>query len=434
MSNEKNVSRRKFLKYAAGGAVVVAAAAAGGAYYLSQPTQPTSSTMMASTSAMMASTSSMSQASAASSSSQPIVLGGLYPLTGGVSILGVQMRQNADLAIEEINNNGGVNGRQLVHVVEDTQSNPQVAVQMADKVVGQNNVSMIIGVLTSAERLAVASEVSTKLHVPFFSPVYYEGGLCNHFFFSDGAVPSQQVDPYVPWIMKNVGKTFYLIGSDYQWPRGTFAAVKKAVAAGGGTILGEDYFPFGTSEFSSELTKIAAAKPAVVFPLLAGSDDVAFEKQFYDFGLRKTIQHCSIGTTELEVAGIGEQAADGIITCSSYFMNINTAVNQSYVGRMKAKYGQDVIWEQMGEDSYDMVYLAAQALTKAGGTDPEAIISSLVGQTFNAPQGHVQINPDHHTSQNIYIGKVQAGVTNYFNILEYLGEFQTNECTAQQVA
>src|SRR5438093_8396221 len=158
------------------------------------------------------------------------------------------------MAVDEVNSRGGVNGSRINLLVEDTASDPPTAVQKAKKLINDDKVDVVIGTLSSAERWAVALSATNPAKAIYINPTYYEGGICNRYFFNVGAIPNQQIDPFIPWLMENKkAKTFFLGGSDYAWPHGSFAAVKAAVAKANGPIVGEDYSALGATDFPRTL-------------------------------------------------------------------------------------------------------------------------------------------------------------------------------------
>ena len=141
--------------------------------------------------------------------------------------------QCAELAVEEINAAGGVLGRQLTLLIEDDATDPRVTVEKANKLMKQDQVDAIVGMITSAERNAAVSVTAREQELVIY-PTYYEGGHCEKYLVCTGQIPNQSIDPFVPWIFENVGSTFYVAGSDYVWPRDTAKALRSAVEAAGG--------------------------------------------------------------------------------------------------------------------------------------------------------------------------------------------------------
>ena len=330
-----------------------------------------------------------------------IKMGALVPLTGFLAVLGPAMKNNAQMAVDDVNGQGGVNGSQIQLSFEDTASDPNTAVQKAKKLINDDKVDVIIGTLSSAERWAVALSATNPAKQIFINPAYYEGGICNRYFFNVGALPNQQIDPFIPWLVENKNaKTFFLGGSDYAWPHGSFAAVKAAVAKANGRIVGEEYSPLGATDFSGTLRKMQAAKADVVYPLYAGGDGITFLKQFVSFGLHKTSLAASTALSELIIGALPVQDSTGWVASFEYFMTINTPENKDFVQRYQAKFGSDAIMDSIGEGMRTCVELYVQGVQKAGSLDKEKVVDGMKAAQFGDPKGSIHIDG---TSQSAYL-------------------------------
>jgi urea transport system substrate-binding protein len=345
-----------------------------------------------------------------------IKIGFLTALTGLETILGETQLECAQMAVDEINAAGGVLGRQLTLLVEDDATDPRVTVEKANKLMKQDQVDVIVGMITSAERNAAVS-VTARAQELVIYPTYYEGGHCEKYLVCTGQIPNQSIDPFVPWIFENVGSTFYVAGSDYVWPRDTAKALRTTVEAAGGQILGEEYFPFGTTDFSSVFNRVRDAQPEVFWTMMAGSDAVAFVKQYASTGL--DIQVCTNGLDELFGAAVPEIA--GTISNQSYFMTLDTPANNAFVDAFQTKFGADKRINAISEATYDAVYLYARAIEEAGSTEVEPVLAALGTVEFDAPQGKVNIDPENqHMLTNSIIGR--ADERGMFAIIENFGQ------------
>jgi urea transport system substrate-binding protein len=240
-------------------------------------------------------------------------------------------------------------------------------------------------------------------------PTLYEAQECSKNCFYTGAVPNQQLDDFVPWIINTLGrKKFYLIGANYIYPKETNREVKALLQKHGGTTVAEEYSPLGSTEFSTNINKIASSGADIVFSDLVGDQIVAFYKQFKEFGITaKDIPICTPITTEQEIAAMGPENAVGHYTSFNYFQSVDTPQNKSFVERYKAKYGKNAVTNAVMEAAYFQTYFLAQALEKTKSTDADALIfEGLPGQEFQAPQGKVKIDEkNHHTWLWARIGK-----------------------------
>jgi ABC-type branched-subunit amino acid transport system substrate-binding protein len=341
---------------------------------------------------------------------EAIKMGALVPLSGITEILGPPMQNNAVLAVEDINGAGGVLGSRIELIVEDTASDPDTAVERARKLIRQDQVDVIVGVLTSAERWAVALSSTIPTETIYINPTYYEGGICNRYFFNVGALPNQQIDPFIPWLIENKGvSTFYLGGSDYAWPRGSFAAVKEAVEGAGGEIVGEEYSPLGAADFSAPLRRMTSAQPDVIYPLYAGADGVTFLNQLIDLGLHRDVVMASSAFSELVMPALPPEEITGWVASFEYFMSIDTPENQDFVQRYRERFGQDQIMDSIGEGMYTAVNLYAQGAEQAGSLDKEAVVDGMLEVEFEDPKGTIRIDEETHTAvMNDYIAEISS--------------------------
>jgi urea transport system substrate-binding protein len=317
-----------------------------------------------------------------------VKIGFLSALTGLETILGETQLNCFKLAVDEINAGGGAGGREIEYVVEDDQTTTKGAIEKARKLLSQDKVNVIIGLIASLEHVAVRS-VTTPAKRLLIYTTYYEGGVCEKYFVATGQVPNQQIEPMTKWLTKNVGKTVYVLGSDYIWPRKSTEAVEAAFQANGGKMVGAEFFPFGTQDFGPALEKVKAAKPDMVWIMVAGADGVTALKQYRSFGM--TPQLVSHGLDEIYSFAHPDLTA-GSISNQAYFMGLDNPKNKEFVASYQKKFGADKPINAIGEAAYDAAWLYALAVAKAGSTEDDKVIAALGQVEFEAPQGHVNIN------------------------------------------
>ena len=340
---------------------------------------------------------------------ETIKLGGLFHMTGDGSIWGPSMKQCMELAISEINAQGGVLGRQLEMVVEDDNTSPDIAVQKGTKMVQNNGVKALVGVVYSSVRAAVAANVAARYRVPYFYPTYWESQTsCGRYFISMGAIPNQQLDFFIPYLIEKHGPRMYCVGQDYIWPRVSIDYIEGLMKQHGGELVGKEFVPFDQSDWSSIIRRIKDAKPNVFFPFIGGNGLIACLKQFYDFGLGGT----AIASTlmdELYVPAFEPALRKGMLCSVSYLMELDNPVNKAFVAAYRKAYGADAILNNMGEGQYDSVYLWKLAVEKAGTFDVEKTVDALGGVSFNAPQGEISIDgTSNHAALHQIIAEVRA--------------------------
>lgn len=347
--------------------------------------------------------------SPAAASGDTIKVGILHSLSGTMAISETTVVEAEQLAIKEINAAGGVLGKQIEAVIEDGASDWPTFAEKATKLIDQDQVVTVFGCWTSASRKAVLPVFESKNHMLWY-PVQYEGQECSKNIFYTGAAPNQQIEPAVDWLLENKGKEFFLVGSDYVFPRTANTIIKEQLKAKGGKTVGEDYLPLGSTEVTPIITKIKQALPngGVIFNSLNGDSNVAFFKQMQGAGLTPDkYPTMSVSIAEEEVRQIGKEFLIGHYAAWNYFQTVESPENEKWVADFKAEYGEDRVTNDPMEAAYIMVYLWKQAVEKAGTTDLEAVRAAAIGQEFAAPEGPVKMTPAHHITKTVRIGQVR---------------------------
>jgi urea transport system substrate-binding protein len=311
------------------------------------------------------------------------------------------------MAIEEINSTGGVLDRKVQAIVEDGASDWPTFAEKSKKLLLNDKVCSVFGCWTSASRKAVLP-VFEKNNGLLWYPVQYEGNECSGNVFYTGACPNQQIEPAVTWLLKNRGKKFFLLGSDYVFPRTANLIIKSQLKSEGGQLVGEEYTPLGHMEYSTVINKIRSAKPDVVFSTINGDSNVAFYKQLKNVGITAhDIGVMAVSVAEDELRGIGGSVAQGHYAAWNYFQSVDTPENKAFVSKFKAKYGKDRVTDDPIEAAYFQVHLWAQSVQKAGNTTTEGIRKAAGGQKFKAPEGLVTIDArNNHTMKTVRIGEI----------------------------
>jgi two-component system, NtrC family, sensor kinase len=348
-----------------------------------------------------------------SEASQPFVkpsftvrVGILHSLSGTMAISEASLKDAELMAIAEINKAGGVLGRIIEPIVEDGASNSTTFARKARALIEQDKVATIFGGWTSASRKAVLP-VLEELNALMWYPVEYEGLECSRQIFYTGICPNQQVGPAVDWLLWNKGKHFYLVGSDYVFPRTSNKIIKAHLKRKGGTLAGEEYVQLGTTEFRGLIERIKQAKPDVVFNTLNGDSNIAFYQQYKDAGISaEEIPIMAISVAEEEVRRISGSVAVGHYASWSYFQSIDTPENRTFVKNFQRLYGEDRVTSDPIEAAYAQVYLWKQAVEKVGSFDVDLVREAAYGQSFEAPGGKIIIEANNHVSKPCRIGKI----------------------------
>ena len=340
---------------------------------------------------------------------ETVKVGIIHSLTGTMAMSEASVVDAEKLAIDEINASGGVLGKTIEPIVEDGASDWPTFAEKARKLLENDHVVATFGAYTSASRKAVLPVFERNKGLLYY-PTFYEGLEKSPAIIYTGAEASQQTLAAVSWLMANKGKSVYLVGSDYIWPRTTNKLARASVTKQGGSIVVEDYLPLGNIEFSSVINKIKAAKPDIVLSTIVGGSNVAFYKQLKAAGIDSSNQTLmALAVTEEEVTGIGAENLTGFLTCMSYFQSLKNPVNEKFVAAFKTRYGEKRVVGDPMAAAYTAVYLWKEAVEKAGSFDVPAVIAASSELTLDAPEGEVKVHKDnHHLWKRARIGTINA--------------------------
>jgi urea transport system substrate-binding protein len=269
-------------------------------------------------------------------------------------------------------------------------------------------VAAVFGCYTSASRKAVLP-VFEKSKGLLYYPTYYEGLEQSPNILYTAQEATQSVIAAVNWLAKNRGKNFYLVGSDYIWPRTTNKIARPTITKAGAKVAGEDYFPLGHIEFGSVLNKIKGSGADVVLSTMVGGSNVAFYKQLKAAGIdTKKITVLALAVSEEEVSGIGAENVEGVLSCMGYFQSQNNPANQKFVKAFKAKYGEKRVTGDTLACAYTSVYLWKMAVEKAKSFDVDKVVAASANLEIDAPEGKVKFHAsNHHLWKHARIGEFQ---------------------------
>lgn len=364
--------------------------------------------------------------------------GALFATSGDVEVIGSPMMNSVELAVNQINENGGINGEEVDLVQRDNGSDPATGIEESRSLINDENVDIVFGAYTSAMRDAI-TETYVSNEVPLFYPTLYEGGVCEaigddivvpqenlEWLFFNGAVPRQQISPYVPWLMDNLDvESFYLIGNDYIWPRTTNTILKDFIDENDGEVLGENYVPLGFTDWGSELQDIRDADPDIVYFTTVGDTQVSMIRQAAELGLTDEMEWAGNIMSEQEARAAGD-GADGMYCSAPYFINVDSEENDEYIGSYRDAYGEDTTPNFVSEASYWAVLMTVQAIEEAGDVSgPTDVRDALESEiTLQAPQGEVQMDPGtHHCALQSRVGEYNSD-TAQFDVREEFGQIE----------
>jgi len=343
-------------------------------------------------------------------SEPPIRVGILHSFSGTMAISEVPVAEAEQLAIKEINDSGGLlGGRKVIPILADGCSDWPTFAKQAQKLLVDDKVCAIFGCWTSASRKTVRP-VFEKEGGLLFYPVQYEGLEESPNIIYLGAAPNQQIIPAVKWTFDNLGHRFYLVGSDYVFPRAANAVISDQVKALGGTIVGEDYIPLGQTQTKDVVARIVAAHPDVILNTINGGTNIAFFQALRAAGIHPSrIPTVSFSIGEDELPALDPAACVGDYAVWNYFQTQSGARNRAFVTAFQHQYGAKRVVSDPMEAAYCAVKLWAQAVEEAGTENTQAVQKTILDQSMAAPEGVVMIDPEtRHTWRSVRVGRIRA--------------------------
>ncbi len=344
-----------------------------------------------------------------------VKLGFLNSTSGPMAISEQTVRDSLILAAEEINDDGGIMGKQIEYVEEDGQSEPTVFAEKINKLLTEDQVAAVFGGWTSASRKAMLPVVEGADGLLFY-PVQYEGLEASENIYYTGATTNQQIIPAMDFLKEQGVETLFLAGSDYVFPRTANKIIKQYAKELGIEIVGEEYVPLDSDDWTTQVAKIAKAKPDFVFNTINGSSNVGFIKAYYEAGLGPDNSPIiSVSIAEEEAPAMGEDVS-GQYAAWNYFQSVDSPENETFIKAFQDKYGEDRPTSDPMEAAYTSLYLYKNMVEKAKSFCVDQVNEASDGVTFDAPEGTVTVNGEnHHIAKTGLIGQIND--ENQFDIV-----------------
>ncbi|MBI1204041.1 MAG: urea ABC transporter substrate-binding protein [Rhodopseudomonas sp.] len=341
-----------------------------------------------------------------------VTVGILHSITGTMAISETGSVEAEKLAISQINESGGILGRKIKFIQEDGASDWPTFAEKAKKLLVENKCASVMGCWTSASRKAVLP-VFEQYNGLLYYPTFYEGLEESHNVFYTGQEATQQIIAGLNWVNETKkARSFYLLGSDYIWPRTSNKIARKHIEGHlkGCKVLGEEYFPLGHTQFNSVINKIKLHKPDVIYAIIVGGSNVAFYKQLKAAGIDLSKQTLlTISVTEDEIDGIGGENIAGAFACMKYFQSLDNPANKKFVEAFQKMWGAKTVIGDVTQAAYLGPWLWKFAVEKAGSFDVDKVVAASPGIEFkDAPEGYVRIHKNHHLWSKTLVGKART--------------------------
>ncbi|WP_072569871.1 urea ABC transporter substrate-binding protein [Enterobacter sp. SA187] len=355
---------------------------------------------------------------------ETIKVGIMHSLSGTMAISETPLKDMALMTIAEINAKGGVLGKQLEPVVVDPASNWPLFAEKARQLLSQDKAAVVFGCWTSVSRKSVLP-VFEELNGLLFYPVQYEGEEMSPNVFYTGAAPNQQAIPAVEYMMSEDGgsaKRFFLLGTDYVYPRTTNKILRAFLHSKGvkDQDIEEVYTPFGYSDYQtivSNIKKFSAGGKTAVISTINGDSNVPFYKELANQGIKATdVPVVAFSVGEEELRGIDAKPLVGHLAAWNYFESVSNPVNSKFVADYRAyakahklPNADTVVTNDPMEATYVGIHMWAQAVEKAGTTDVDKVRAAMANQSFAAPSGFTLTMDatNHHLHKPVMIGEIE---------------------------
>jgi branched-chain amino acid transport system substrate-binding protein len=345
-------------------------------------------------------------------------------------VIGLANANVARMVVGDVNAKGGLLGRPLELHLVDSATDDEVAASVARKLVEQDAVDVVLGGIYSSTRQAIKGPVVAEGRTLYIYPEQYEGQESDPLVFCTGPVPAQQIDLFIPWLMRETGaRTFYLPSADYIWPRVLNARVREVVAASGGEVVGEEYFPLEHDDYRDAVGRIAASGADVVFNTTVPPGVVPFLEQLHDSGFARRGGKLVCTYFEENLLGAVPAAhVEGLYGCLDYYQTVADPFSRRLLAQYDALYpgGPRFTGGSGCSGLYRGLRLWAAAVTEAGSLEQDEVVATLDhARIEEGPGGPASMVPgQHHARLHMYIGQARAG---RFEVVEALGPLDPQE-------
>jgi len=341
-------------------------------------------------------------------------IGVLHSLSGTMAICERHLVQAAQLAVDEINGTGGVLGRHITAIVEDGESNAATFAMKARKLVTHDNVISLFGCWTSACRKAVRPIVEDH-NLLLWYPVQYEGLERSRNIIYTGSCLNQQIEPATRWAIAGGKRKFFLVGSDYVFPRTANYLIRALVEGAGCEVVGEEYRPLGCGQFRDVADRIKRTTPDFVFNTINGTDNLVFFRELGEQGL--SADNCpvmSFSLSELELPDL-KGGASGHFACWGYFQSVDAPENRELLRRFRDRYGEHEVLSDPAVTAYAQIHLWKQVVESAGSFATEAMLKAIVGSELSLGGDTLEVRSNNHVKRRALIGKIRPD--NQFDVV-----------------
>ncbi|WP_281016327.1 MULTISPECIES: substrate-binding protein [unclassified Minwuia] len=363
----------------------------------------------------------------------PIKFGVATDITGAIAPSGNSNWQVIQLAAKKINDAGGIGGRPIELYLEDTASDPKVAVGNVLKLIQQHKVDVVVGGITSAMREAIKNPIVRRGKTLYLYPQLYEGQECTEHLYCTGPTPAQQCDELIPYLMNTLGKKrFAMPSANYRWPQLLNKYARALIEKNGGEVVFEEYYPLDQLEYSATVAKIKSEGVDCVFNTVIPPGLQAFTKQLYESGFQKDGgAHTCVYFDENSVNYVPERELEGVFTCLDYFHTVDDPVGAQLQKEYAEMFpGTKYLFTagSAATGAYRAVKFYEAAVKKTGGDLSREAVSAAIDDVAitDVPGGDSRMVPGTgHCALNMYVAQAKGGS---YEILSSANMVAPQEC------
>jgi branched-chain amino acid transport system substrate-binding protein len=343
---------------------------------------------------------------ATAAAAEDLTIGMITTLSGPGAGLGIDVRDGFNLALEDL---GGKFGEFDAKVIEaDDQQKPDVAVQLAERLLSRDGADIITGTIWSNLALATLPAVARagKIHIsPNAGPSQLAGSQCNRHFFNT-AFQNDAVHEATGKLVADAGiRRVWLMAPNYPAGQDALRGFRQAYDASGGEVVDEVYTPLGQLDYAAEIAEIQAAKPEAVYFFYPGGMGINFLKQWAQAGVGQDVKlYASAFSVSQDILPAVGDAALGVESAAHWSPDLDAGVNQRFVEAFRAKYGR--IPSLFAAQGYDTALFIDAAVKAAGSKDTDALIEGLENAEIDGTRGTIRLNTNHFPIQDFYLREV----------------------------
>ena len=360
----------------------------------------------------------------------PIKIGMPLALTGPAGEIGLQLRHGAEFWAKEVNAAGGLLGREVALIVQDTTGDPATCVRKAQEVVEKDGCKLLFGMVLSSEALAVVPKLA-EWNAIFMSSDNGDGRLTGssfvpNFFRANISGP-METRVISLWLRQGAMKKFFALGMDYAWGHNSIGVFKDEVTKAGKTFLGDVYSPIGTKDFSTYITKIRQSGAEGCFLVLQGDDNAAFLSQAHEYRLSEKVQLITSIVDLNSIHAVGD-AAIGLAGSTRYVATIDNPANKAFVSAWQKQY--NALPDVFEGEQYQACKMLQAGIEAAKSIDAEKLRPALEATKIDSIKGPVAMRAcDHQAVQGGYIVKVSKKDGAKYPVPEIVATFPGDQIT-----